>query len=147
MLFAHSSQCPKCNSPCKGKLSTHIDCNSCMKSTLTNGEGKITIAGFCANGHILCQHCVIIAEDRLTCPVCFLEVRGQGIAEIRKAQQTLSLACFCDYKVAKKQEQLPCGHLVHTSCKPGLYGCRICGALIPDSSARPTMRTVYDLAG
>jgi len=148
MLFAHSSQCPKCNSPCKGRLFTHIDCNSCMRSILTNREGKMTIAGFCANGHILCQHCVmIIAEDRLTCPVCFLEVQGQGIAEIRKAQQTLSLACFCDNKAAKKQEQLPCGHFVHTPCKPGLYVCRICGALIPDSSARPTMRTVYDFAG
>jgi len=72
----------------KGRLSTHIECNSCVRSILTNGEGKMTIAGFCGNGHILCQHCVIIAEDRLTCPICFLEVQGQGIAEIREAQQT-----------------------------------------------------------
>ena len=75
----------------KGRLSTHIECNSCVRSILTNGEGKMTIAGFCGNGHILCQHCVIIAEDRLTCPICFLEVQGQGIAEIREVQQT----CLC----------------------------------------------------
>jgi len=128
MLLNCTRVCPGCASECIGRLPASMQCNRCLRTIFTTGTTKLSVSGVCTKGHILCQHCVEVNADQLSCPVCHAVVQGKPASELREAQRKLFLACYCEEPGTKDLVDLTCGHILHPRCKYDLHYCRVCGS-------------------
>lgn len=126
MLLTNTRKCRNCAIECTGDVAPRIPCSRCYRDMQTRNPAKLTVSGICAKGHILCQHCVKVAGDQLSCPVCNTPVQGRAATELSHAQGKLFLACFCE-EGAGELVPLRCEHLIHPKCKGMMVYCRICG--------------------
>lgn len=127
MLITRSMICPACASPCVGNLPANVQCSRCFRNIFTSGHTALAVSGICAKGHILCQHCVNVDGEYLSCPICqTVIVQGKPASELRMAQGKLFLACYCDREGESDLVETSCGHVIHWHCKSTLYFCRIC---------------------
>jgi len=140
ILLNRTTNCPKCSSVYSKKPPTSVQCSNCSRVIPTDGLYTLKVSGICSNGHILCQYCIKIdPEDHLFCPFCSSPVQGKPVAELKPAQRSLFLACFCEKEGEDMLGELPCGHVIHWSCRNLLSVCRVCGAKLRERQKEVTI--------
>jgi len=147
MLLSRNRVCPGCASECIGRMPASLECNRCLRTIFSTGPTKLYVSGICTKGHILCQHCVEVNADQLSCPVCHAVVQGKPASELREAQRKLFLACYCEEVGDVDLAELTCGHILHPRCKYNLHYCRVCGSdLLNHCREKPKEVTIWKYA-